>query len=174
MAWIAKNSATMQIDSRDEPYLDDTLKQELESQILTRYPTRRAATLPVLHAVQHRYNYIPHQALEEAADFLNISSAEMLDTASFYEDFWLKPKGKYLIMVCQSITCELLGHDRLLEKIRDKLGIEPGQTTDDGRFTLITAECLGSCDTAPCALINETRHEDLTCENLDQILDSLD
>lgn len=174
MAWIVKNSATMQIDSRDEPYLDDTLKQELESQILTRYPTRRAATLPVLHAVQHRYNYIPHQALEEAADFLNISSAEMLDTASFYEDFWLKPKGKYLIMVCQSITCELLGHDRLLEKIRDKLGIEPGQTTDDGRFTLITAECLGSCDTAPCALINETRHEDLTCENLDQILDSLD
>lgn len=174
MAWIVKNSATMQIDSRDEPYLDDTLKQELESQILTRYPTRRAATLPVLHAVQHRYNYIPHQALEEAADFLNISTAEMLDTASFYEDFWLKPKGKYLIMVCQSITCELLGHDRLLEKIRDKLGIEPGQTTDDGRFTLITAECLGSCDTAPCALINETRHEDLTCENLDQILDSLD
>jgi len=174
MAWIVKNSATMQIDSRDEPYLDDTLKQELESQILTRYPTRRAATLPVLHAVQHRYNYIPHQALEEAADFLNISTAEMLDTASFYEDFWLKPKGKYLIMVCQSITCELLGHDRLLEKIQDKLGIEPGQTTDDGRFTLITAECLGSCDTAPCALINETRHENLTCENLDQILDSLD
>lgn len=174
MAWIVKNSATMQINSRDEPYLDDTLKQELESQILTRYPTRQAATLPVLHAVQHRYNYIPHQALEEAADFLNISTAEMLDTASFYEDFWLKPKGKYLIMVCQSITCELLGHDRLLENIRDKLGIEPGQTTDDGRFTLITAECLGSCDTAPCALINETRHENLTCENLDQILDSLD
>lgn len=174
MAWIVKNSATMQIDRRDKPYLDDMLKQELESQVLTRYPTRRAATLPVLHAVQHRYNYIPHQALEEAADFLDISTAEMLDTASFYEDFWLKPKGKYLIMVCQSITCELLGHDRLLEKIQDKLGIEPDQTTDDGRFTLITAECLGSCDTAPCALINETRHENLTCENLDQILDSLD
>lgn len=174
MAWIVKNSATMQIDRRDEPYLDDAFKQDLESQVLTRYPTRRAATLPVLHAVQHRYRYIPHQALEEAADFLNVATAEMLDTASFYEDFWLQPKGKYLIMVCQSISCELLGHERLLEKIQNKLGIEPGQTTDDGRFTLMTGECLGSCGTAPCALINETLHEGLTAENLDRILDSLD
>ncbi len=94
MAWIAKNSATMQIDSRDEPYLDDTLKQELESQILTRYPTRRAATLPVLHAVQHRYNYIPHQALEEAANYLKISAAEMIDAASLYEEVGVEAKGK--------------------------------------------------------------------------------
>ena len=174
MAWIVKNSATMQVDRRDEPYLDASLKAELEEQIVPCYPTRRAATLPVLHAIQHKYNWIPHQAIEEAAVFLQTSAAEVLDTATFYEDFWLKPKGKYLIMVCHSITCELMGQPALLERIQAKLGIEPGQTTDDGRFTLVEAECLGSCDTAPCALINETLHEGLTFENFERILESLE
>ncbi len=173
MAWITKNSAAATIDRRDEPYLDESLKDELERQVLTRYPTRQAATLPVLHAIQHKYNYIPHQALEETADFLELSAAEVLDTATFYEDFWLRPKGKYLIMVCQSISCELMNHDQLLTKIKSRLGIEPGQTTQDGRFTLMTAECLGSCGTAPVALVNETLHENLTAENFERVIDGL-
>ena len=97
----------------------------------------------------------------------------MFDTATFYEDFWLKPKGKYLIGVCQSISCELLGQRQLMEKISDKLGISEGETTEDGRFTLITMECLGSCGTAPCALVNETLHENLTVENFEWMLDAL-
>ena len=174
MAWIVKNSAATQIERRDEPYLDESLKTQLEAEIIPRYPTRQAATLPVLHAIQRRYNYIPYQALEEAAQFLEIGAAQLLDTASFYEEFWLHPKGNYLLMVCQSLSCELLGHARLLEKIKSKLGIEPGQTTEDDRFTLVTAECLGSCGTAPCALVNDTLHEELTAENLETILDSLE
>ena len=174
MAWIVKNSAAMQIERREEPYLDEALKAKLEAVVIPRYATRRAATLPVLHEVQHTYNYIPYQALEEVADYLELSASEVLDTASFYEDFWLTPKGKYLIMVCQSLSCELQGHERLMELIQTKLGIVPGETTDDGRFTLVTAECLGSCDTAPCALVNETLYEGLTVENFEQLLDSLD
>lgn len=173
MAWITKNSAAATIDRRDEPYLDDSLKDELEREVLPRYPTRQAATLPVLHAIQHKYNYIPYQALEETADFLELSAAEVLDTASFYEDFWLEPKGKYLIMVCQSISCELMNHDQLLTKTKSRLGIEPGQTTEDGRFTLMTAECLGSCGTAPVAMINETLHENLTAENFERVIEGL-
>ncbi|MAG16532.1 MAG: NADH-quinone oxidoreductase subunit NuoE [Phycisphaerae bacterium] len=167
MAWIMKNSAAMAIDRRDEPYLTDRMKAELEADVLPRYPTRQAATLPVLHAVQHEHNYLPYQAVEEAAAFLGVSASEMLDTATFYEEYWLTPKGKYLIMVCQSISCELMNHGQLLEMIQDKLGIGPGETTDDGKFTLMTAECLGSCGTAPCALIDETLHENLTAENFD-------
>ncbi len=174
MAWITKNSATMQIEQRDEPYLDDALRQELEATVMPRYPTRRAAALPVLHAVQEKHGWITHQAITEVARFLDINVTEMLDTATFYEMFHFEPTGKYLIWVCQSISCELLGHDGLLDLVRDKLGIEPGQTTDDSRFTLLTAECLGSCDTAPCALINETLHENLTIENFEQLIDSLD
>ncbi len=174
MAWIVKNSAGATVERRDEPYLDDELKAKLELEVLLRYPTRQAATLPVLHEIQHKYNWIPHQAIEEVATFLGLAASEVLDTASFYEDFWLKPKGKYLIGVCQSISCELLGHEALLDKISAKLGIGIGQTTEDGRFTLITMECLGSCGTAPCALVNETLHENLTAENFERVLDALE
>ena len=173
MAWIVKNSATTQIDRRDAPYLDQDLKTHIETEVLPRYPTKRAALLPTLHAVQHKHNWIPFQALEEVATFLDIAPAEVADTATFYEDFWLQPKGKYLIMICQSISCELMNHVNLLERVKAKLGIGVGQTTDDDRFTLMTAECLGSCDTAPVALINENLHEKLTPENFEQILDSL-
>ena len=174
MAWIVKNSATAQVELRDEPYLDDELKAELEAQVLPRYPTRQAATLPVLHAIQHKHHWIAHQALMEAAAFLEVSDSEMLDTATFYEEFWLEPKGRYLIMLCRSISCELCGQRPLLDRIREKLGIEPGETTVDGHFTLMEAECLGSCGTAPCALVNETLHESLTSENFERILDGLE
>lgn len=172
MAWIVKNSAGTQIDRREEPYLTDEIKAHFEAHILTRYPTRQAATLPLLHALQDQYNWLPSQAIEEAAEFLGLEASQVLDTASFYEMFWLKPKGKYLILVCQSISCELLGHDELLEMLERKLGIGVGQTTPDGRFTLMHAECLGSCGTAPCGLLNDRLLENLTVENLEKIIDS--
>src|SRR5690606_12961210 len=160
--------ATMQIDRRDEPYLTDELRAELEREVMVRFPTRRAATLPVLHALQERYGWLPYQAIEEAAAFLDTAPAEVLDTATFYEEFWLKPKGKSLICICQSLSCELLGNRQLVQAVERKLNIAPGETTDDGKFTLMNVECLGSCGTAPCALVNEKLHEDLTVENLDR------
>ena len=174
MAWVAKNSAGMEIDRREEPYVDDAFKAMLEADVLPKYPTRQAATLPALHAIQHKYNWITHQAIEELATFLELDAAVVLDTASFYEDFWLKPKGKYLIMLCQSITCELMGQKELLAGIETKLGIKVGETTEDGKFTLVDAECLGSCDTGPTALVNEDLHERLTVENFGELLDSLE
>ncbi len=173
MAWITKNSGSLAVERRDEPYLSEALKAKLEAEVLPRYPTRRAALLPTLHAVQHEHHWIPYQAAEEIAAFLELKPSDVLDTASFYEEFWLQPKGTYLIMVCQSISCELMGQITLLEKISAFLGIEPGQTTEDGRFTLMAAECLGSCGTAPCALVNEKLHENLTVENFQQILTAL-
>ncbi len=174
MAWITKNSATMTIDRRDEPYLTDAIREELEREVIPRFPTRRAATLPVLHRLQEEHGWLPYQAIEEAAAFLEVAASEVLDTATFYEEFWLKPHGKYVIWICQSLSCELLGNRQLVQAVEKKLGIIPGQTTDDGRFTLMNVECLGSCGTAPCALVNEKLHENLTVENLDRILDSLE
>ncbi len=174
MAWIVKNSATMTVDRREQPYLTDQLKQRLDQDVVSRYPRRQAASLPVLHALQEEHGWLPYQAIEEAAEFLDVSAAEMLDTATFYEEFWLKPKGKYVIWVCQSLSCELMGHATLLDRLREKLGIEVGETTEDGRFTLMTVECLGSCGTAPVALVNERLHENLTVENFERVLDSLD
>jgi NADH-quinone oxidoreductase subunit E len=173
MAWIIKPRATEQIDRRDQPYLTDAMKQKLEAEVLLRYPTKRAATLPVLHEIQHEHNWIPAQAVEEAAAFLELSPAEVFDTATFYEEFFLEPKGKYLVQVCQSISCELCGHESLLEKVQDKLDIIPGETTEDGRITLMMVECLGSCDTAPVAMINGKRYDNVTWEQFEATLDNL-
>lgn len=174
MAWISKNSATIEIEHRAEPYLDGSLRKQLEAEVLPRYPTRQAATMPVLHALQEVHGWLPHQAIEEVAGFLDLSAAEVLDTASFYEEYWLSPKGKYVVWVCQSISCELLGQVDLLNQIKQKLGIDVGETTADGRFTLMTVECLGSCGTAPCALVNEKLYENITTENFENVLDGLD
>lgn len=174
MAWIMKNSGSMEVERREEPYLTDDMKAKLEADVLTRYPTRQAATLPTLHAVQHKVGYLPHQALEEVADFLGLEPSVVLDTASFYEEFFLSPKGKYTVWVCQSISCELLNNKALVEKISDHLGIQPGETTDDGKITLLNVECLGACGGAPCALVGEKLHENLTPENLVKVVSALE
>src|SRR5438094_9068384 len=109
MAWITENRRTAVIDRREEPYLTEELKRELANKYFPRYPTKRAVLLPALHAIQHVHGWIPTQALEEVAEFLGLQPAEVLDTASFYEEYWLKPKGKYLIAVCRSLSCEVCG-----------------------------------------------------------------
>jgi len=129
--------------------------------------------LPTLHFVQHTYNWIPSQAMEEIGAFLGLAPAEVMDTATFYEEYWLKPKGKYLLQVCRSLACEICDSRKLTDHLRKKLNIEVGQTTDDDRFTLIELECLGSCGTAPAMLCNEQLYEDLTVEQLDELIDKL-
>ncbi len=173
MAWITKNSATMRVERRPEPYLTQTMQSRLESEVLPRYETKKAALLPALHMIQHEYGWIPHQAMLEIAEFLDIPPAEVLDTASFYEEYWLHPKGTHTIAVCRSIACEFCGHEKITQAVKDKLGIEVGETTDDGRFTLVELECLGSCGTAPVALIDETLHEQLTPEQILALLDEV-
>ncbi len=174
MAWIAKNSASMQIERRDEPYLTAALKKKLEDEVLPRYDTRMAATMPALHLVQDIHGWLPYQAIEEIAEFLGLTASHVLDTATFYEEYWLRPHGKYVIWVCQSLSCEIMGQPKLIEKIKNHLGIEPGETTEDGRFTLMGVECLGSCGTAPCALVNHKLHENITADNFQKVLDSLE
>ncbi|MEX2217098.1 MAG: NADH-quinone oxidoreductase subunit NuoE [Phycisphaeraceae bacterium] len=164
----------MQVPRRDVPYLTDEMKQTLTNEYLPRFPRKQAATIPALHLVQDAYNCVPYQACEEIAAFLGLQASEVQDTASFYDEFCVEPRGKYLIMMCQSISCELMGQVQLLDKVAKKLGVEPGMTTGDGKFTLKPCECLGSCGSGPCALVNEDLHEDITMENFERVLDSLE
>src|SRR5687768_13489460 len=173
MAWITENRRTEVVERRAEPYLTDDMKIDLARKYFPRYPTKRAVLLPALHAIQHEYNWIPVAAMEEVAAFLEMSPAEVMDTATFYEEYWLKPKGKYLIQVCRSLSCEICASKQLTAHVEKKLNLEIGETTADGRFTLIELECLGSCGTAPAALINEVLHENLTPERLDAELNKL-
>jgi NADH-quinone oxidoreductase E subunit len=173
MAWITKNSAGMKVERRAEPYLTEAMKKDLRERMLPRYATSQAALLPTLHTVQHAHGWLPPQALMEVAEFLNLKPADVLDTASFYEEYWLKPKGEQLVQVCRSIACEFCGQREITNACKAKLGMDVGETTDDGKFTLIELECLGSCGTAPAMLINEKLFENLTPEQVPQLLDDV-
>ncbi|MEM7230439.1 MAG: NADH-quinone oxidoreductase subunit NuoE [Planctomycetota bacterium] len=174
MAWIVKPSATTQIDRRSEPYLTPEMVKKAKDEIIPKYAESMGALMPILHDVQHAYGYIPHQAMEEIAELLDITPGDVLDTVSFYEEYHDHPTGRHIIGVCQSIACEVCGHEAILDHLRKKLDIEPHETTDDGKFTLLALECLGACEGAPCALVNDDRHDCLTIESLDKILDELD
>lgn len=170
MAWITKPSATQKIPTRSEPFCTAAMKDRWERELLPRYATRHGALMPILHEIQHQHRHIPYQAMIEIAQFLRIMPAEVLDTVSFYEEFTTEKLGQCVISICQSIACEVCGHKQLLDHVRDRLGIEPHETTDDGKFTLLALECLGSCDTAPVALFNETLHEQLTIAKIDELI----
>jgi NADH-quinone oxidoreductase subunit E len=172
MAWIAEDRRTAVLETGTK-FLTDEMKLDLAKKYFPRYPTKRACLLPVLHAVQHAYNWIPPAAMEEVAEFLGLAPAEVMDTATFYEEYWLKPKGKYLIQVCRSLACEICGSKDLTARIANKLKVELGETTVDQRYTLVELECLGSCGTAPVAMVNEVLHENVTPESLEEIVGGL-
>jgi len=173
MAWLTENRRSLVSDAHAGAYLTDALKAYLSERYVPRYPTKRAVLLPALHLMQHEYGWIPTNAMSEIADFLGLAPSEVLDTASFYEEYWLKPKGKYLVQVCRSLPCHLCGQKQITDAVRAKLKIEPGETSADGKFTLVELECLGACGTAPVALLNETLYEDLTPESITKLLESL-
>jgi NADH-quinone oxidoreductase E subunit len=152
------------------------MKRETKNAIealVDRYPVKRAALLPSLWAVQEEIGWIPPSEMEEIANLLEITAAEVNEVASFYTMFQSKPIGKYHIQVCTGVCCKLRGAGGILDHIRDKLGIDPGQTTSDERFHLSTVECLGSCGTAPMMQIGNDYYEDLTTEKVDRILETL-
>jgi len=173
VAWQVKPSSTTQYAKRDEPYLTEAMQKRYTADLLPRYENARGALMPILNDLQHTYRCIAYQAMVEVAKFLEITPADVMDTVTFYEEYTIEPTGEHVIAVCQSIACEICGHQTLLDHLRRKLDIEPHETTADGRFTLLTLECLGSCDTAPVALIGDTLHENLTIEKVDQIIDEL-
>src|ERR1700733_16291747 len=172
MAWLAEDRRAALVAS-GQALLTDAMKKHLIEKYFPRYPNKRAVLLPALHYTQHTYGHIPVQAMQEIAEFLDLAPAEVLDTATFYEEYWLRPKGKYLVQVCRSLSCEICDASKLTEHLKKKLNVEVGETTDDKKFTLIELECLGSCGTAPAALINEVLHENLTIEQLDAGLGKL-
>ena len=173
MAWRVENRRTVAVDEAAGPYLTEEIKAVLRERYFPRYPTKRAVLLPALHMIQHEHNWIPTKAIQEVAEFLEIAPAEALDTATFYEEYWLRPKGKYLIQVCRSLSCEICGSRKITQRIQEMLGIEIGETTADGKFTVVELECLGACDLAPVALVNEVLYENLTTESIGELIAKL-
>ncbi len=157
----------------NQPILTDEIREAIRA-MFTRYPTRQAVTLPALHLVSDRLGYVPEQAVVEIAELLELAPAQVQDTLSFYGFFKQdKPLGKTRVWVCRSLSCAARGGEELLEYLCEKLGIRPGETTEDGLVTLEFAECLGACDYAPAMLAGETLHTNLTKEKIDEFVASL-
>jgi len=147
-------------------------RREFEA-LLTRYPDKEAAILPTLYIAQREFGYVSDEAIVYVAGLLGFTPARIEGVATFYTMYNRKPVGKYHVQICRNISCSLLGAEHLIEHVSKKLGIRPGETTQDGKFTLSHAECLGSCGTAPVMQVNDDYHENLTEESIDAILDRL-
>jgi NADH-quinone oxidoreductase E subunit len=150
----------------------DTARRELEA-ILARYPNKEAAILPALHLAQKEFGFVSDEAIVCVATLLGFTPARIEGVATFYTMYNRKPVGKYHLQICRNLSCSLLGAEHLIDHVSKKLGIKPGETTPDGKFTLSKVECLGSCGTAPVLQLNDDYHEDLNEEKIDALLDRL-
>lgn len=146
---------------------------KVADEIIARYPRKRSATIPLCHLAQEQYGYLTDEAMEQIAELVDATPAEVRGVASFYEMFKLHPVGKYLVGVCTNISCMLLGGEELLEHCSQKLGVKPGGTTSDGMFTLEETECLAACTEAPMLQVNYRYFHKIGHGELDQLVDDL-
>jgi len=141
--------------------------------VLTQYPVKRAAIMPVLWIAQRQFGYLSPEVQRYVADLMGFPIAWVSGVASFYTMYYKKPIGKHHLQVCTNVSCMLRGSDEIVRAIEKRLGISPGESTTDGRFSLDEVECLASCGTAPMMQVNEDYHENLTAESTVQLLDRL-
>jgi NADH-quinone oxidoreductase E subunit len=145
-------------------------------EIIARYPDgwKEAAILPVLHLVQREWGYVSLEGLKYVAQLLGMPAARAAGVMSFYPMFHKAPVGRHVIQVCSTLSCALCGAEEVVEYLKEKLKIEVGETTEDGRFTLEKSECIAACEGGPAIRINDELHRYLSKEKLDKMLEGLE
>jgi NADH-quinone oxidoreductase subunit E len=140
----------------------DTVRQQ--------YPVQRSALLPALHIAQNELGWLSREAMEEVADLLELDADQVEEVASFYTMYYTEPVGTYVLEVCKTAPCSFMGAHEIIDYIADTLGIQPGETTPDGMFTLFRVECLAACHRAPIMQVNHRYYQDLTPEKVDALI----
>ena len=143
------------------------------AEALARYPVKRSAVLPVLWIAQREWGWLPTAALRLVAESVGLPESEVFGIATFYTMFNMKPVGRHHLQVCMTLSCSLMGADRIWRHLENQLGIGHGETTPDGRFTLRKVECLAACGGAPCLQVNFDYHENLDEAGVDRLLETL-
>ncbi len=141
--------------------------------LTTRYPKKRGAMLPILHALQERRGHLTPADLRLAGELTDVAPADVYSVVTFYTMFRMRPAGRFPIGVCRNIACWVNGSERITATLREELGIAPGERTADGRFSLAEVECLGSCGTAPCLEIDGRYFENLTPDKVRALIAEL-
>ncbi len=144
-------------------------KKEIEKEI-GHSERKKAAAVEVLKVVQKHRGWVSPDAIDELSRTLDMTPAEIDAVATFYSLIFRKPVGKHVILICDSVSCWIMEYEKMLEHLTARLGVRLGETTADGRFTLLPVACLGVCDHAPAMMVNETLYTDLTPEKIDEIL----
>jgi len=142
-------------------------------EIISHYPVKRSAILPALYLAQEEHGYVTDEDIKYLAKRLDMRINEVEEVVTFYTMYSRKPVGKHKLQVCRTISCMLLGAEGITEHISEKIGCRPGETTADGKFTLMEVECLGYCDLAPVMQVNFDYHEKITKKEVDKIIDGL-
>ncbi|MGH9899808.1 MAG: NADH-quinone oxidoreductase subunit NuoE [Pyrinomonadaceae bacterium] len=158
--------------TEDVAVFSPAVEAEIDKHI-SKYPVKRSAILPLMFIVQRERGFLDAQGITYLAKRLDLTISDIWETATFYSMIAVKPRGKYHLQICRTLSCRILGSDKLTSRCSERLGIKTGETTPDGRFTLSEVECIGSCGTAPALQIGFDFYEDMTPEKVDEVLDLL-
>jgi NADH-quinone oxidoreductase subunit E len=162
-------------EHKDIEFSSDLVRQF--DDIGTRYPEgkQKAGLLPILHLVQAEYGWVSPEAMDKVADYLSIQPIEVYEVATFYTMFFLRPQGKFVLEVCRTGPCCLVGAEKIMDHIENKLGVKEGEVTADGKFSWRGVECLAACGMAPVLQIGPeyTFYEKLTEHSVDQLIENL-
>ena len=142
-------------------------------EIIARYPRPKSALIPLLHLAQEQDGYVTNEAIAHIGELVGASSAEVYGTCTFYEMFKMEPVGRYLVNICSTLSCQLMGADELMHHAEERLGIKAGGTTPDGLITLEHAECQAACTEAPCLQVNYRYRYRVSNGDIDRLFDDL-
>lgn len=146
-------------------------RREIEAE-LAHYPTKQAVCIDAMKIVQRHRGWVSDESIHDIGDLLGMSAADLDGVATFYNLIHRKPVGRHVVMVCNSVSCWIMGYESIQKHLTSRLGIELGETTPDGRFTLLPIVCLGACDHAPTLMIDDQLYGDLDPEKIDQLLEA--
>jgi NADH-quinone oxidoreductase E subunit len=177
MAYDERHHKSERVTADEGPPFTFTPERRAQlDEMLTRYPPdrKRSAVLAALYLVQEQQGYLTANGMRHVAGILDLAPAEVEDVATYYVMFYKAPVGKYVLQVCRTLSCALLGAERVTEALSEKLGIKVGETDPSGMFTLLEFECLGACDRAPVVMVNnEHWHEKLRPEDAAKLVDDI-
>ncbi len=145
-------------------------RQEIKGE-LAHYPTKRAVCIDAMKIVQRHRGWVSDESLRDIGELLEMSAADLDGLATFYNLIFRKPVGRHVVMLCDSVSCWIMGCERMREHLISRLGIQFGETTPDNRFTLLPIVCLGACDHAPAMIVNNNLHGDLDRDKIDKLLE---
>ena len=145
-------------------------RQEIEAEF-AHYPTKQSVCIDAMQIIQRHRGWVSDESLKDLAEFLGMSVADLDGVATFYNLIFRKPVGRHVVMVCDSVSCWIMGYERVRDQMSKRLGIKMGETTSDGRFTLLPIVCLGTCDHAPAMMVDGDLYRDLDPQKLDGILE---